>query len=69
MPRKIYDSIEAQAIARKTQHSAIIEELSAPIEPIDNEDPNDYLKRKDEAQQKLRRYMKQVRLWNAVRGF
>lgn len=68
MPRKIYNSIEDKLIARKEEHQLIVEELRSPIQPIDNETPREYEKRKDEAQQKLRHYLRQTRIWNAVRG-
>lgn len=68
MPRKIYNSIENKLIARKEEHQIIVEELRSPIQPIDNETPGEYEKRKDEAQQKLRHYLRQTRIWNAVRG-
>jgi vacuolar-type H+-ATPase subunit E/Vma4 len=68
MTRKIYNSIEDKLIARKEEHQRIVEELRSPIQPIDNETPSEYEKRKDEAQQKLRHYLRQTRIWDVVRG-
>ncbi len=68
MTRRIYNSFEEKTTARQEDYRAIVEELrSAPL-PIENETSEEYKKRKDEAQQKLRHYMRETRIWDAVRG-
>lgn len=68
MTRRIYNSVEEQTIVRQNEHRAIVDELRSAPEPLENETPDAYKKRKDEAHQKLRHYMRETRIWDAVRG-